>query len=485
MRKIKRVVALLLAVMLVVGMVGCGKKKSNTNNVSTSVEEETGETDTTDTTEATDDSNAEEEVGQYTVLTDADGKTYDLGGMEVIVGDWWSSEEVAEPTNAYEEARKEYLDWIQETYNFTIKTKAISTWGDMPTDFVNFATTGGPENYIFTLRQGSELVSAMKSGLMYDLSTLDCLDFTEEKWQNGIYQQMAIGDAIYGMRGIDPEPTGGIYFNKRLLEEAGIDPQSLYDLQESGEWTWSKFEELLAQVQKDTDNDGVIDKFAMTNFASNLYSCAVFSNGGEYIGKDENGYYNDLESDETMEALNWALDLIDKYEMSYPEDAEWDYTFTAFKNGEAAFSCAATYQAGTWNEMEDDFGFVCFPKGPKATDYTNCYTDNVYVIPACYDADKAWKLAFAYNLFTDPIPGYEDYAAWKSNFYSSFRDTESVDLTIARMMENGMITYNGMISGLDLGSEFLWGISKDSTPAQQAEAIRNTWASYIDEANGK
>ena len=29
-----------------------------------------------------------------------------------------------------------------------------------------------------------------------------------------------------------------------------------------------------------------------------------------------------------------------------------------------------------------------------------------------------------------------------------------------------------------------WGISKDNTPAQQAEAIRNTWKAYIDTANG-
>ena len=62
-----------------------------------------------------------------------------------------------------------------------------------------------------------------------------------------------------------------------------------------------------------------------------------------------------------------------------------------------------------FKDMEDDFGFVCFPKGPNATDYRNCYTDNVYAIPACYDADKAWKIAFALNVYTDPVPGYEDY----------------------------------------------------------------------------
>ena len=148
------------------------------------------------------------------------------------------------------------------------------------------------------------------------------------------------------MRAMDHEPTAGIYFNKRLLEEAGIDPESIYELQRNNEWTWDKFEELCKQVQKDTDNDGVIDLYAMTNFSSTLYPAAVYSNGGQFIGKDENGFYNDLESDATMEALNWALDMIDKYEMVYPEDAAWDYTYTAFANGEAVFTCAESYKAG-------------------------------------------------------------------------------------------------------------------------------------------
>ena len=104
--------------------------------------------------------------------------------------------------------------------------------------------------------------------------------------------------------------------------------------------------------------------------------------------------------------------------------------------------------------------FVCFPKGPAADDYTNIHSDNVYVIPACYDAEKAWKIAFAYDLYTDPVPGYEDYNDALSGYYDSFRDTESVDLTITRLMENGRVTYNNMIPNLDLGADLLWGISK-------------------------
>ena len=222
----------------------------------------------------------------------------------------------------------------------------------------------------------------------------------------------------------------------------------------------------------------------IVNFGSTFYGEAVASNNGNFIGKDENGYYNALETEETMNALNWALDMLSTYDYPQPEGSEWNYWQEAFVSGCGAFIAGETYQAGSdWSEMEDDFGFVCFPKGPKASDYTNIIGNNPCAIPACYDADKAWKIAFAYDLYTEPIPGFEDYDGRDAGFYNSFRDTESVELTIARMKENGRVTYHTMIPGLDLGPDVIWGISKDNTPAQQAEAIRNTWASYLEEAN--
>lgn len=473
---VKKLIAAALATAMTVSMAGCGNEEQPAANDNTqpSSEPETTQEQTVE----------EEDLGSYTVLKDENGNVYDLGGMEIIIRDWWSSDEEVEPSNAFEEAREEYLDWIQETYNFTIKQVAISSWASVPEDFVNYATTGGDENYIFVLRQGSELLSAMNSGLMYDISGIDCLDFSENKWSNGVHEMFAKGDAIYGMRGIDPEPKGGMYFNKRLLEEAGINPQDIYDLQENMEWTWDKFDEICQQVQADTDNDGVIDRHALVCVNQDFYPQAVWSNGGEYIGKDESGkYYNDLESDETIEALNWSVEMIDKYAKVFAEDANWDYAYTAFLNGEGVFIPQETYKAGDWKDMEDDYGFVCFPMGPKASDYTNLYMDNVYAIPACYDADKAWNLAFAYNLYTEPIPGYEDDDSWKAGYYQNFRDTEAVDLTLARLVENGMVTYHTFVPGLDLGPDLYWQISKDNTPAQQGETIRNTWAAYLEEAN--
>ena len=52
---------------------------------------------------------AEEE--DYTVITDENGDPIDLGGMEIVIRNWWSPDEPAAPTNDYEEEREYYREW--------------------------------------------------------------------------------------------------------------------------------------------------------------------------------------------------------------------------------------------------------------------------------------------------------------------------------------------------------------------------------------
>ena len=55
------------------------------------------------------------------IYRDADGNVIDLGGMEITVCDWWSSDwHDDEPTTAAGEATYDYRTWLEETYNFKI-----------------------------------------------------------------------------------------------------------------------------------------------------------------------------------------------------------------------------------------------------------------------------------------------------------------------------------------------------------------------------
>ncbi|MCR5739086.1 MAG: hypothetical protein K6G43_04655 [Lachnospiraceae bacterium] len=434
------------------------------------------------------------EESPYEIITDADGNPIDLGGMEVVIRDWWSSGEVAAPTNDYEEARQDYRDWAMETYNFTIKEVAISDWGTTPQDFVDYVTTGGDDNnYVFTLRTDPATSSALAQGLMYDLATLDCLDFDHNPifTRNQIDEVWSNGDSIYCMHGNDagyPEVRQGLFFNKRVLEDAGIDPESIYDMQANGTWTWDAWIALMDQVQRDIDNDGTIDVYGMTENYGDVVRSMILSNGGQIVALEDDGKYRlALEDANTQEALTKVQELIDTYDahVSYASDAQWDYYMTDFMSGNVAFTCGQGYMAdGQYKDMEDDFGFVSFPVGPSAgSNYKSYGSDNLYAIPACYDADKAWKIAFAYATYMAEVPGYEDYQGWTSRWYAAMRDTRAVDETCYRILDTTTYDVAEQVPQLDEGSQFLWNIYVGSDMAAAVEGAKTAWTTYIDDAN--
>jgi hypothetical protein len=465
-----------LAVLLILAMclsmfTACGgnKTKETSNNAEPTVEA------TTPTEEATPTATEEPAV--------------DLGGMEIVIGDWWSSADPAAPTTAQEEATQAYREEIQAKYNFTIKQVAVAEWGTMQETFTTSTMAEDPAAQVFILAP-DWVAQPLANGLVYDLATLENLDFTESKWNPSVLKTLTYGDSVYGMAAGKPEPKLGVYWNKRLFEEAGLDPNLPYDLQASGEWTWSKFEELCKSLTIDSNNDGTIDSYAMASFSADLFKGAITSNDARYIDKDDSGMFiNGSKDPKFLEALQWAVSLIQKnYEMPAPADANWDWFISAFHDAKVAMQFAEVYKTGTWADMEDDWGFVLCPKGPKANGYEVYFNDNVAVIPSSYDKETAEKIAFAYNLWTNPTPGYEDDSeSWKDGYYTRFRDERAVDETLTMMYDSATINtdYASFVYGLDLGTIIWDTYALGSTPAEKIEQVADSWQALIDDANKK
>ena len=79
---------------------------------------------------------------------------------------------------------------------------------------------------------------------------------------------------------------------------------------------------------------------------------------------------------------------------------------------------------------------------------------------------------------------------WVLTMNQNFRDTDSVDLTLARLVDGGSLMHHLMVSGIDLGNDILYNIGTANneegqvyTPAQKAEELREAWNAYINDAN--
>ena len=67
-----------------------------------------------------------------------------------------------------------------------------------------------------------------------------------------------------------------MFVNKTLLEQEGIEVPNK-------NWTWSTMEQIVDQITKDKNGDGVIDQFGTYNYT---WKEAVYSNGAELFDKD-------------------------------------------------------------------------------------------------------------------------------------------------------------------------------------------------------
>lgn len=498
MKKLKRVLALLLAVAMIAGLAACGNNSGNTTPTPDAGKATDAPADPTKApVEKDPEPTAEPEKNWEGIPAqkDANGNIIDLGGIHVTLGDFWSAPVAEDQMTAADEALADWMAWCAETYNFTWERKKMCEWGEDGDLFAQWATAGTDGLNIIMCMTPGKSIAPLKQGLSFDLSTLDCLDFSEAKWNKSAVDECTLRGGIYGCNYGLMEPRNGVWFNKRLLQEAGIEPDSLYDLQENMEWNWAKFEELCAKTTRDTNSDGVYDTYALGDSNTALYNAAIASNGTCLFGKDANGkFVNNTLTEDYLTAINWAIELEKKYKMSAPVTfdadgnevaANWDWFYASFINGEFAFQTDNEYRCTNMKDagMADDFGFVCFPMGPKMNDYTNLVTDNKWLIPASIDKDTAWKIAFVFDLYSQPLPGYEDpmdnILASRANKYC---DSKALDLTYRRMAYNGRVNYQDWIEGLNLGPDYWWGFG-GGTPQSQAEAMKDSWDALVAEAN--
>lgn len=416
----------------------------------------------------------------------AEKKTFeDLGGLKVRIGDWYTAEDDGATTD-YAKKTQQYRKKIQSDYKFTISRSSVSSFQDMQEEYVNAVMANNPKCELYYLYQ-EQVNEPLMNGLMKDLSKLPEFDFTEEKWNSTVTELMTIGNGIWGMN-IEDEPRGGIFFNKRLLKEAGIDPEEPYNLQKEGKWTWDVFEEYCKKLTKDTDGDGKTDQYAMASFNKYYLPMCAATNNSTFVTRKDGKYENAINSQEFKDAMNWGVDLIKKgYIMPTPEGAGWDYYKAAFRDAECAMQTSEVYEISAFANMDDEWGFVMFPYNQDNKDATNATipNDNIVVMPSCISDDEAEKIAFAYDLYTEPTPGYTKEDAVKERYYPQFKDERSVNETLEMMSDpkHKMVSYVPMVSGIETG-DFCYGVyALAVTPQKKIEELSTKWDTKITEAN--
>ena len=471
---LKKILSLvLISAMLLFALTACGKKGADDG-------------DSKPTTAPTAPADNKGDEGDEEITPTPTEAPKDLKGTTIVIADWWTTDPNPEPTNKREEDTFRYRDEFMEKYNFTLTRQNLGTFQEYQEIVVTSIMAGDPAADIFVMH-AEHIAAPLQQGLLYPLETLENFDFTEEKWNPQIKDMMTMDGHVYGMATGRMEPRLGIFWNKRLFEEAGLNPDLPYDLQAKDEWTWEALEEIARVTTRDTDNDGTPDVYGIASFSKDFFRGCVFSNDARFIGYKDGKFYNATSEPNFLEALEWGWSLYEKgyhHPLPDPQD-KWDWFIATFKEGKVAMQCAEQYKVNTWKDMEDDWGFVIFPKGPKG-EMRTAFTENTIVMPNNLDKDRAEDVAFAYNLYTEITPGYEE-EDWQTQYYPLFRDARAVEETLPLFYEpeHGMISLLAMIPGIDYGNVTYDLDAGALSPAESVEKVMAQWAAHIAAANGE
>ncbi len=260
----------------------------------------------------------------------------------------------------------------------------------------------------------------------YDLKYVN---FDKPWWFNKYMDDMALGKTHRFLLVSDYNThvfayTHSNYFNKNLYKDIWGDPDDLYKKVLDGGWTLDYFKELVQGSYKDLNGNGAVEYSDQLGFyASTLNSTSdpwVYGGHVAHTKRTEDGFVElTVGSEESYDIIK-RLNAIFHGPGSHV-DAEQTRN-DVFKAGNVLFMTGMLSTATALRDMEDDFGFLPFPKTSDtqenyktqvaATAEVSCVpvsSDNVemtgavlealsaqsyyYVTPAYYESELMLKYA--------------------------------------------------------------------------------------------
>ncbi len=265
-----------------------------------------------------------------------------------------------------------FAEFHKQNPDITVKTVLVP-WADYFTK-LRTDVSGGNADDIFMMN-GSYLQPYVTSGSLLEIGA----DFASEKadWVPAAVDQYTRDGKLWGV----PQLTDGgiaMYYNKKLLADAGVTPEQLTGL------TWApgggSADTLLPLLKKLTVDasgkrgdqsgfNGAKPKqwgYSAAQDLQGIYYNFIGSNGGQF--QDDSGKFV-FASPESAEAFQYIVDLINKYKVSPAAsntNDNGDFTRDQFLQGKIAL-----FQSGVYNlkNVSDgakfDWGIAPMPAGPK------------------------------------------------------------------------------------------------------------------------
>ena len=359
---IKNSFSLLLVLVLILGVAGCGGTK-----------EETQSGDKT----STDAQSQEAEVR-------------DLGGRTIrFLANW------EEPVKGNSD--RENIYWakkteVEEKYNCKYEHIYLSDTTVYDT-FISSILSGDPNADIISYKRNP--YPAIRQGLFYDLSKLKEFDFSDDKWFKAVNEMGKVNGNQYLMFSNKFVALNLIFYNKDVFNQHS--QPDLWTLQKEGKLTLDKLIEIATAISKATGTASMRgDMGAVT-----VHSLFAKANGVIPVEKVDNAldFKVNINSTKSVDAYNKAQQLITEGVLNNGLDStSWTYSRSQFNAGQVPILMGSENIISHFSETDFEVGMCVMPTvdGDMVT-----VAEDIAWCAIPYNSKKPEDIALIWNQMTD------------------------------------------------------------------------------------
>ena len=354
---------------------------------------------------------------------------YDEGEQYLSI--WVHSIEDTDEGRCYRESVEAFNEKYNGTYFADIEFIPRNDSGGGYSDKINASVMSGDLPDVLTV-DGPNIAAYASNGIIQPLEEL-----TEEEkgvYLESIIEQGTYDGKLYALGAM--ESSVGLYYNKEILKEAGV------DIPDAGHpWTHSEFLDILEKIKPVVEKKKgyALDMtFPVGETTIYFYAPFFWANGGNLVDDTGLNVDNLFNTAQNVETIEYFKTLLDKGYMSkVPVD-------NLFERGRAAFMFDGAWEVNTIYNSYPDIQLGVAP----------------YVVGDNWDGERytptgSW--AYAASTKTDNIAGATELVKWMSGvesgkmlwekakcFPSTYEAFESID--IFRTDENYRALYNQLSS---------------------------------------
>lgn len=274
----------------------------------------------------------------------------------------------------------------------------------------------------------------------------DIFNFDDAKWPKNLRQVGSYDGKMYGFTTGTGAATG-IYYNRAILEREGLkDP---HDLVAKNEWNWDAFLNIANKATRDLDGDSKIDQWGLVGYAPIITRNWIYANNGKIVDNINGKLTFTCGEPNAIEAMRYMYDLVHTHKAMMPNTngnfEDYNESQKVFNSGKAAMVSGEIWEGSTRGDMTDEYGFVWYPKGPKATEYSNVVTNfSLWFMPSNAKHPKEVAKIFEELQLWDRLQKNE-----KQGVEGCMRAPKDVEMAIEMSKKVEVLYFPGIVSGDD------------------------------------